>query len=77
MANCYIILLDTTKDRTDMNQMWFHKTRYLNDVAGLVENMAFRNKSPMDAIRLYVAPSRKVWREMSLEFQRRVVYPKI
>ena len=64
--------MDTTRDRRDPEQMWFHKTSYLNDVAWLVENMAFRHKVSHDAIRLYVAPDKKTWTKMSLEFQARV-----
>ena len=77
MANCYIILLDTTKDRTDSAQMGFFKVPYLNDVAGFILHFAARNGSPEDAIRLYVAPDKKTWDKMSIDFSNRVVYPKI
>ena len=72
MANCYFILMDSTRDRRDPEQMWFCSRRYLDDIGGLLDIMAFRHKVPHDAIRLYVCPDKKTWTKMSLDFQAQV-----
>lgn len=64
--------MDTTRDRRDPEQMYFLKMRHLNDVAGLVLNMASRHNVSPESIRLFVAPDKKTWTKMSLDFASRV-----
>lgn len=74
MKNCYLILLDTTKERTDINQMMFVTANPLTDVAGYVKCFAIQNNSPQAAIRLFISPDKKTWLRMRDDFLHRVSY---
>lgn len=76
MANIFIVLMDTTKDRTDCRQMRFFKVPALSDISGYIKCLAVDNGSPLSAIRLFVAPNKKTWTAMSLDYTKRVDWSK-
>lgn len=71
MARIYFIILDTTRERNDSKQMFFWFTNALNDISGSLMEAARENGTPVEKMRLYVAPTKKVWEKMRLDFLNR------
>lgn len=72
MARVYFIIMDTGKARNDEEQMMFYHTNALNDMAGYLTRIADEREMDIHDLRLYVAPSKKVWDDMMWHFARRV-----
>lgn len=72
MARVYFIIMDRTKARNDEEQMMFYHTNALNDMAGYLTRIADEREMDIHELRLYVAPSKKVWDDMMWHFARRV-----
>lgn len=72
MANCYFIIMDTKKERDDEEQMLFFHRPFLNDISGILVEIARKREAPVEDFRLYVCPSKKEWDKMFNEFLRRV-----
>jgi hypothetical protein len=71
MTNIYFIIADTTKRNTDKNQMDFLVRPALNDLSGILQDIADRNKTPIDKMRLYICPDKKTWMKMQDDFRER------
>ena len=68
MTNVYFIVADTTKPASDKNRMDFLVRPALNDLSGILQDIAERNKTPIDKMRLYVCPDKKTWNKMQDDF---------
>lgn len=71
MVNVYFMVMDTSRDREDPNQMWFAHCSYNNDLSGQVRAMARRNNSDVSDIRLFVYPTKKEWQALKNAFVKR------
>jgi len=72
MPNVYFIVMDTSKYRDDEKQMRFFSCPYLNDLVGYLEQVSKTEGVPLSVLRLFVAPTKKVWERMRSEFWERV-----
>ena len=65
MTNFYLVIADTTKNRTDWEQQSFVKVRCFNDIAGHLTRAAQNNKTDLKDMRLYIIDTKKHWDNMA------------
>ena len=63
MKKIYFVILDTTKKREDEKQMNFFITNPFYDISGQLQAIAKENETPIDKMRLYIAPDKKRGKE--------------
>ena len=68
----YFIVMDKTKKREDPKQMYFLNTGALNDIAGYLVGIARKEQTPVEDMRLFVAPDKKTWDRMYHDYLNRV-----
>lgn len=61
----YFVILDTTKPRTDWDQLTFVKVRSFNDISGHLLRAAKSNKTDINNLRLFVAENKTIWDDMA------------
>ena len=74
MKKIYIVILDTTKEREDEKQMNFFIANPLNDISGQLQAIAKENNTPIDKMRLLIAPDKQTWKKMEDEYLKRVYF---
>lgn len=75
MKRIYYIISDTTRKASDPLQMYFDSINPLNDIAGAITEIARRNKSKVEDLRLYICPDKKTFVRMQADFMERIIIP--
>lgn len=71
MANVYLVVMDTTKDREDPQQMMFYVANYNYDLTHFVNVVAARNKSEVGKVKLFLYPTKRDWETARAAFVKR------
>ena len=72
MKQIYYQLFDRTKKPENLDFATFGHQSCVNDFAGLVTDMARRNGSSPEDIRLFIFPTRRQWESARLEWLHKV-----
>lgn len=71
MKYIYFQVFDISVPYESIEHSLFDKSPFGYDMAGHVASMAYRNKSSISDIRLYIYPSKKAWDEAREEWLKR------
>ena len=61
MVHFYFVVMDLTKDREDPAQMWFTYANCNEDLTRFVRQIAERNGTAFEKMRLHMYETKKAW----------------